>query len=96
MTLLEEFGAELLDRGLDEVTIHKHLGDADHFLEWLHTVHQKEVREVQVDDAQAYIEYLEMPIHQLRPNLTGAYSASTIRRKVSILRQFFNFIQKER
>jgi site-specific recombinase XerD len=95
MSLPERFGAHLRARGLDAVTIHKHLGDVEHFLGWLRDVHQKGVEEVQVVDAQAYIQYLQTPSHELRPKRFGPYSPTTIRRKVGILRQFYDFIHEE-
>ena len=95
VSLPERFGTHLRARGLDAVTIHKHLGDVEHFLVWLREVRQKEVEEVQLVDAQAYVQYLQTPCHEPRPRRFGSYSPTTIRRKVGILRQFYDFIHEE-
>jgi integrase/recombinase XerD len=83
--LLENFIEMMLaERSVSKNTITSYHNDLAQFLGWM-TLHKKEIDQVSQDDLMAYIYFLS----------AQKLAVSSVTRKISTLRQFFNFLINE-
>src|SRR4030042_5193460 len=84
--LLEQFYHRLgVERGLASLTLESYAHDLQDFREYLRTLDRTTWEEVSLDDLQRYLAFLE----------GRGLSARSRARRLSALRQFYRFLQRE-
>jgi site-specific recombinase XerD len=89
---LNDFKSHLREKKLQPESIRAYCSDVHQYLDWLSKRGKESPLSVGIEDAQAYLTFLTSPIHNLRPGKVGPYSATTIARKIKILRYFYDFL----
>ena len=91
---LADFKFALLEHELNQSTLRAYTADIQQHIEWANS-HPSKGSIPSREDALAYLDFLSRAAHHLRPNRVGKYAASTIIRKLSIIRRFYAFLCKE-
>lgn len=90
---LQAFEWHLRGKNFQPESIRAYSADIQQYLEWLSKRGIQSPLFAGSKEAQEYVAFLASPTHILRPGIVGAYSATTIARKVKVLRYFYNFLE---
>jgi site-specific recombinase XerD len=90
--IVNQFQIYLKNKSLRSPTIRGYAVDVMQFTEWTET-NGVLLNNVTEKNANEYLDYLVASRHEIRPGLMGTYSSSTIMKKISAIRSFFDFLR---
>jgi len=89
---VDQFQIHLKSKSLCIPTIRGYVIDVTQFIEWSES-NGILLNHVTEENASEYLNYLVASRHEIRPGLMGTYTASTIMKKISAIRSFFEFLR---
>jgi len=90
--IVNQFQIHLKNKSLRPPTIRGYVVDVTQFMEWSESngILLNHVTEAKASE---YLNYLVASHHEIRPGIIGTYSSSTIMKKISAIRSFFDFLR---
>ena len=90
--IITQFQTHLKNKSIRPLTIRGYVVDVTQFMEWSESngILLSRVTEA---NASEYLNYLVASHHEIRPGTIGTYSSSTIMKKISAIRSFFDFLR---
>jgi site-specific recombinase XerD len=88
------FASWLIQQNLAPRTVVEYVREVNQFQAWLLEREGRSLSECSPQHAQAYCLYLSSFPQEVRPGIHRAYASRTVRKKILVLKRFFDYLEK--